>query len=150
MLKEIERIYNKYKNYSYIDPDFDTYHIKSPEEFDQNKGGICWDYVVAIANELNNYNIPYKCYFAVIHKWNKTLATHTYIIVDDNIWIECSWKPYKGIHKYTFFNDVGELLKKYYKGNMIDYTVYNPLETVGMTDTQFFEYLDEYGNRDEC
>lgn len=41
MIQYITKIFNKYKNYSYIEPDFSKYFIKSPEEFDEIHGGIC-------------------------------------------------------------------------------------------------------------
>ena len=53
MIREIRKVYNKYKSYDYIDPDFSNYQIKSTNEFEELYDGICWDFVVAIANELN-------------------------------------------------------------------------------------------------
>jgi hypothetical protein len=144
MFKDIKKVFNKYKDYDYIDPDFATYFIKSPEEFDEQHGGICWDFVVAIANELNKYDIPYTCYFSEVQKRDKTVATHTYIIAD-GYWIECSWQKYKGIRMVDSFTDIENLLLRYYKCNEVHTVSYNPLKTVGKTDNQFFFYLNEYG-----
>lgn len=145
MIRDIRKVYNKYKSYDYIDQDFSNYHIKSTNEFEELYGGICWDFVVAIANELNKYDLSYKCYFSEVQKENKTIATHTYIIIDDTYWIECSWQKYKGIRMVDSFTDIENLLLRYYKCNEVHTVSYNPLKTVGKTDNQFFFHLNEYG-----
>lgn len=144
MIKDIRKVYNKFKDYDYIDPDFSTYYIKSPKEFDELGGGICWDFVVAIAKELNKYDIPYTCYFSEVQKRDKTVATHTYIIAD-GYWIECSWQKYKGIRMVDSFKDIERLLLRYYNGDEIHTVIYSPLDTVGKTDKEFFSYLNLYG-----
>lgn len=75
---------------------------------------------------------------------DKTVATHTYIIVGDN-WIECSWQKYKGIRLVKSFKDIEELLTKYYKCDEVHTMCYNPVETIGKADNQFFHYLNLYG-----
>ena len=145
MIDEIKKIYNKYKDYDYIDTDFNNYHIKTPREFNELKGGICWDFVGPIARELNKYDIPWKCYYTGIHKGYRTLATHTYIIVDGKYWIECSWQKYKGINNVGSFKDVEELLLEEYGGDKAYTVEYNPLATFGMTDSEFFDYLENNG-----
>lgn len=145
MILNILKIYNKYKNYNYIDTDFDNYHIKTSKEFDTLNGGICWDFVGPIAKELNKYDIPWKCYYTGIHKGSRTLATHTYIIADNNYWIECSWKKHKGINVVNSFRDVENLLLENYHGDKAYTVEYNPLDTFGMTDNEFFDYLEENG-----
>ena len=145
MIRDIRKVYNKYKSYDYIDPDFSNYHIKSTNEFEELYGGICWDFVVAIANELNKYDLSYKCYFSEVQKENKTIATHTYIIIDDTYWIECSWQKYKGIYIIDSFTDIEGLLLEFYNCDEVHTVIYNPLDTVGKTDKEFFSYLNLYG-----
>lgn len=149
MIDYIKRCFNKFKDYDYIDvDDFSKYHIKYPKEFISEHGGICWDFVVSMAQYLTEHNVKYKCYFTEVQKDNKedeTVATHTYIIADKKYWIECSWQKYKGINVIQSFKDIEELLLKYYKCDN-SYTVeYNPLNTCGLTEHEFFNYLNKYG-----
>lgn len=145
MIYDIRKVYNKYKHYDYIEPNFKNYHIKTPKEFDYLNGGICWDFVGSIAKELDNYDIPWKCYYTVIRKGNKTETTHTYIIADNKYWIECSWNKYKGIHLVDSYKDIEDLLLHEYKGDNYSTLEYNPLETFNMTDEEFFDYLENHG-----
>jgi hypothetical protein len=145
MIQDIRKVYNKYKNYNYIDLNFDNYHIKTPKEFDSLQGGICWDFVGPIAEELDKYNIPWKCYYTGIHKGDRTLATHTYIIADGKYWIECSWRKYKGLNTISSYKDIEDLLLESYHGEKAYTVEYNPLDTFGMTDQEFFDYLEHYG-----
>lgn len=142
MISDIRKIYNKYKNYNYIDPNFDNYHIKTPKEFDSLHGGICWDFVGPIAEELDRYDIPWECYYTGIHKCDRTLATHTYIIADNKYWIECSWQKYKGLHVVDSFKDIENVLLEEYNGENVYSLKYNPLMTFGMSEEEFFEYLE--------
>lgn len=149
MIEEIEEIYSKFKHYDYIDSDFSKYRIKTPKEFDEFNGGVCWDFVVAIAKELNKYKTPWKCYFTILNKGGRTLATHTYIIVDDKYWVECSWQKHKGVFVVNSFRDIENLLLKKYVADDIHTIEYDPLETPGMSDEEFFNYLESYGKEVE-
>lgn len=135
-------IYYKYENYNYIDTDFNNYKIKTLSQFNEQRSGTCWDFVIAMAYDLEYYNIPYKCYYTVVHNKNKTVATHTYIIANKKCWIECSWKLYKGISTVDSYADVEDLLVDYYNGTYVSTVEYNPIQTQGMTDRQFFNYLE--------
>lgn len=145
MINNIRKIFNKYKHYDYIDADFSKYRIKSPEEFYYFNGGICWDFVGSIAKELDKYDIPWKCYYTGIYKGDRTLATHTYIIADNKFWIECSWQKYKGTNIVSSYKDVEDLLVDTYHGEKVYTVEYNPLDTFGMTDYEFFDYLENNG-----
>lgn len=145
MISDIRKVYNKYKNYDYIDPNFDNYHIKTPKEFDSLHGGICWDFVGPIAEELDHYDIPWKCYYTGIHKGNRTLATHTYIIADNKFWIECSWQKYKGTNIVSSYKDIEDLLLEEYRGDKAYTVEYDPRKTYGKSEKRFFDYLEQNG-----
>ena len=136
-------LYNKYKNYLYLDiKDNYTYRIKSPRRFCRDYGGVCYDYVVAIADELEKADIPYQCFYTVIHKGNKTIATHTYIIIEPNIWMECAWKSKQGLYEVNSYKDIENELLNYYHGDSAFTVKYNPLDTVNMSLNDFYSYLE--------
>lgn len=145
MIRDIRKVYNKYKFYDYIDQDFSNYHIKSPEEFDVLYGGICWDFVVSLATDLLTEDIYCECYFSEVQKCNKTFGTHTYIIVDNKYWIECSWQKFKGIHIIESLKNIENLLLDYYNGDKIHTVRYDPIKSIGLTAEQFFEFLTKSG-----
>ena len=143
-MESIELVYNQFKNYDYIYiENIDSYNIKSPNEFKDYHGGVCYDYVVTIADQLEEEEIPYHCYYTVIHKGNKTIATHTYIIVEPNLWIECAWKLKQGLYEVDSYKDIEKELLDYYNGDSAFTVEYNPLETVGMFLSEFYDYLEK-------
>lgn len=140
-LSTLERLHSKYVayDYLYID-DLSAYRIKSPRGFRRAHGGVCYDYVVVLADELENAGIPYRCYYTVVHRDDKTIATHTYIIVA-KYWLECSWKSREGLHEVSSFEDVEAELLEYYSGDSSCTVEYDPLDTVGMPLKKFYAYL---------
>lgn len=146
MMRNLWEVYNKFRDYDYEDMGTDReYHIKTPDEFEEVRGGVCWDFVGPMALELAKQGVPWKCYYTGIHKGHRTLATHTYIIAERHQWIECSWQKHKGIHHVDSFRDVVRLLLNTYQGSVGHTVIYNPLRTFGMSTDEFFEYLEEEG-----
>ena len=82
--------------------DYDTkWKLQSPEEFEKNGGGICYDYVEFEEGYLDVYGIKCKKYF--ISTDLPGHDTHTFILVDDGkggfIYPESSFKPMEGAHE---------------------------------------------------
>lgn len=81
--------------------DFDEkYRLESPEEFEKNGGGICYDFVEWQAGYLEAYG--YKCRKFFISTDTEDMDTHTFILVDDGngkfVYPEAAFKLLKGTH----------------------------------------------------
>ena len=55
----LKRLHDRLVAYDYDDSDFN--HIKSPYELNQSGGGVCWDFVVAEASDLQRQWLEYHC-----------------------------------------------------------------------------------------
>ena len=82
--------------------DYDTkWKLQSPEEFEKNKGGICFDYVEFEEGYLDAYGIKCKKYFMSTDLPGND--THTFILVDDGkggfIYPESSFEKVAGTHE---------------------------------------------------
>lgn len=143
----VYKIYDKYSDYDYADMDVSNYRIKSIKEFNTLKGGVCWDFVIPIANDLDVKEVPYTCYFTGLHKNGNMIASHTYIVTDTSprYWIECSWMRNKGVHEVSSFKDVENALKSSYNADEVFTVSYVPRKTQGMNPEQFFNYLEDTG-----
>ena len=87
--------------------DYDTkWKLQSPEEFEKNGGGICYDYVEFEEGYLDAYGIKCKKYFISTDLPGND--THTFILVDDGhggfIYPESSFKPMAGAHQVKNLN----------------------------------------------
>jgi hypothetical protein len=81
--------------------DFDEkYRLESPEEFEKNGGGICYDFVEWQAGYLEAYG--YKCRKFFISTDTEDMDTHTFILVDDGngkfVYPEAAFKLLEGTH----------------------------------------------------
>lgn len=142
---KVRSIYDNYKDYDYIDEDLDGYHIKTIDEFNEARGGICWDFVGPIANDLDTLGIPYKCYFTGLHKDGEMIASHTYVITETSpkCWIECAWMDHSGVHECTSYKYVEDTLMNDYEADEAHTLTYDPFEVYGDTVQQFFDYLEQ-------
>ena len=82
--------------------DFDEkYRLESPEEFEKNGGGICYDYVEFMEGYLDAFG--YTCRKFYISTDTKDMDTHTFILVDDGkggfIYPEAAFKPMEGVYE---------------------------------------------------
>lgn len=85
--------------------DYDTkYKLQSPEEFEQNGGGICYDYVEFMEGYLGAYG--YTCRKFYISTDTEDMDTHTFLLVGDGrgwkdgfIYPESSFKPMEGVYE---------------------------------------------------
>ncbi len=87
--------------------DYDTkWKLQSPEEFEKNGGGICYDYVEFEEGYLDAYGIKCKKYFISTDLPGND--THTFILVDDGhggfVYPESSFKPMEGAHQVKNLN----------------------------------------------
>lgn len=147
-LKSLYKIYNKYSKYDYIDCDITGYRIKSIDEFEKCNGGVCWDFMAPISDEINKIPYIHHCYFTEVQKGGKMIASHTYIIVRDtpfHYWIECAWQKNKGVHFIFSYKDIERLLKEEYNADEVHTIVYDPSAVEGYTANEFFEYLNKEG-----
>ena len=147
-LEKIYKIYSKFSKYEYVEGNLSTYHIKNVSEFDNDKCGICWDFMSAMQVALCNDSYIHHCYFTKVIKDTKLVATHTYIIVREypfHYWIECAWQKNKGVHLVFSYKDVERLLKEEYNADELHTTVYDPTKVEGMTANEFFNYIKDEG-----
>lgn len=82
--------------------EFDAkYHLQSPEEFEKNHGGICYDFVEWEAGYLEAYG--YTCRKFYISAETPGHDTHTFILVDDGrggfIYPEGAFKLMEGVYE---------------------------------------------------
>lgn len=76
-----------------------NYKSLSPKEFDDLKGGICWDYVRYQDYYLSKYDITHSNYFIIDPN---TFATHTVTIIkikEKYYYIESSFKKFCGVYE---------------------------------------------------
>ena len=73
------------------------------------------------------------------------IATYVYIIVENMFWIEFSGLKRHGVHQVKAYNEIVDLLMDEYDADEAHTCEYDPIKTVGMNDTQFFEYIEESG-----
>jgi hypothetical protein len=78
-----------------------SYRLESPEEFEKNGGGICFDFVEWQAGYLEAYG--YTCRKFFISTETDDNMTHTFILVDDGnggfIYPEISFELLQGVHE---------------------------------------------------
>lgn len=150
MSNSIRAVFDKYSKYDYIDADITSadYHIKSKQEFDNLRGGICWDFIKPISSFLTaNSTVSYS-FFTGIYKHNKLIASHTYVLAsceEKLYWIECALQNYKGIHIVDSFSEIEELLKEFYNADEVHTSLYNPYKSDGLTANEFINYVEDHG-----
>lgn len=78
----------------------EKYRLESPEEFEENGGGICYDYVEFMDKYLKEYG--YHCRKFYISTDTEDNDTHTFILVNDGkggyVYPESAFKLLEGIH----------------------------------------------------
>jgi hypothetical protein len=78
----------------------EKYRLESPEEFEENGGGICYDYVEFMDKYLKEYG--YHCRKFYISTDTEDNDTHTFILVNDDkggyVYPESAFKLLEGIH----------------------------------------------------
>lgn len=78
----------------------EKYRLESPEEFEENGGGICYDYVEFMDQYLKEYG--YHCRKFYISTDTEDNDTHTFMLVNDGkggyVYPESAFKLLEGVH----------------------------------------------------
>ena len=92
----------------------EKYRLESPEEFEKNGGGICYDFVEWQAGYLEAYG--YTCRKFFISTDTKDMDTHTFILVDDGngkfIYPEAAFKLLEGNHIVKFIDEAIDMIMR--------------------------------------
>lgn len=151
LIKDFNNKLNKFEYKNSPNVLKDKYKICSPSQFYKNNGGVCWDFVVAQADFFNKNKIKYDCYLANIADKNriKTIGTHTFTIIRNNVWFESAFYKYRGIHENYNYFDVSKLILEYFgKSNILEgIYLYDPIKTINMNINQFFDYINKYATK---
>lgn len=107
-----------------------NYRFESPEEFEKNGGGICFDFVEWQAGYLEAYGYTCKKYF--ISTETDDNMTHTFILVDGGngklIYPEISFELLQGVHEVKSPEEairmIIEKMIEYHKTESIKYYVW--------------------------
>ena len=108
-----------YKGKSYSD-NFLYYKTITPQKFNEQKMGVCWDYVAFEDYFFNKFtSLEYKLFY--IESDNTARSTHTWLSYIDNDKLksfESSWFDFRGIKNHTDQNS----MIKYYIDNHEKFT----------------------------
>lgn len=136
--------------------DYDTkWKLQSPEEFEKNGGGICFDYVEFEEGYLDAYGIKCKKYYMSTNLPDGDC--HTFIIVDDNkgglLYPESSFDAMAGTHQAKSKEEIFKMVADGFwkmndnvnKVNEIKYYVweYNGHPKYGSNIKQCMEYYSK-------
>ena len=136
--------------------DYDTkWKLQSPEEFEKNGGGICYDFVEFEEGYLDAYGIKCKKYFMSTDLPGHD--THTFILVEDGkggfIYPESSFEKVAGTHEVKSVEEAFKIVANGYwkfndninKVNEIKYYVweYNGHPKYGSNIKQCIEYYSK-------
>ena len=98
------------KKHSTVDEYYDnTYRLRSADQIQDDKIGICWDQVELERQYFELFEFDFKTYFIVYYD-NPNYPTHTFLVYflgDKVYWFENSWARYRGIHEY---DDIASLI----------------------------------------
>ena len=89
--------------------------LQSPEQFEQSRVGICYDFTEWEAGYLDTYYVKYKKYFISATYGEDKASTHTFIVVPDNgkyIYIEGAFKRIADeIHHMKVFDKLEDIFE---------------------------------------
>ena len=89
--------------------------LQSPEQFEQSRVGICYDFTEWEAGYLDTYYVKYKKYFISATYGEDKASTHTFIVVPDNgkyIYIEKAFKRVADeIHNMKVFDKLEDIFE---------------------------------------
>jgi hypothetical protein len=108
---------------------YKNYRLESIQEFEKNKGGVCWDFVYYedYYFKKNFKGVPTKLFYIIIDD-NKNCPTHTFLTFSYKskyYWFESSWSKYSGVHEYNSESELTkDVCKKHNMYNTGDYPMY--------------------------
>ena len=107
-----------------VDPeDYDKfYHMASPKEFEEQGGGVCWDYTTYEADYFTRHfpEIDFKCWFVYFDD-GQDMPTHTFLTFeyDEQVYyIESSFGAIQGVYVADDESNIISFVLE----SMIDYT----------------------------
>lgn len=128
----------------------ERYRTMSPQQFEQNHGGICWDYV-AFESWFFQRKFPYKYELFFMQKYNRAKTTHTFLLYEENDSFrifESSWGRYQGIHHYpTRLSAITLYITKFinYKKDLPYILLrYKQPTRYGMTSQEYLNYVYDH------
>lgn len=176
-ISQIEKLYDFIKTceYGFISPDGETitsptdedfwnrYKLSTPDEFQRNKIGVCWDYASYEYDVLDSYGISCRLFYIQTQFGEDDFDTHTFVIANTDhnnfYYIEGSFKRYMGIyHIYTENEEkVVDIVSRMIAKNMLelrtetnkahysvwDYTDSQP--SYGCSCKEFMDHIWEHG-----
>lgn len=164
ILKQIEEFNKELNSFSYGLPDEEgdiegvpleeylaNYRLLSPEQVEELRGGICWDFCQYEDWYFDKYfpQIETKFFYVIIDN-NNDCPTHTFLTFEHNgkfYWFESSWQANQGLHKYDseeeILDDVIGRMCKGTPGYPVYYKEYNPKEMkTGMTIPEYMDAME--------
>lgn len=84
------------------------YRFQSPDEFKQNGGGICFDYVEYEEAWLKENGVSCRKFY-LITETPPDYDTHTFVVIETEgkfIWVESSMKNSQGVHIFSKLRDL--------------------------------------------
>lgn len=84
------------------------YRFQSPDEFEQNGGGICFDYVEYEEAWLKERDVSCRKFY-LITETPPDYDTHTFVVIETEgkfIWVESSMKNSQGVHIFSKLRDL--------------------------------------------
>lgn len=128
----------KYRPHS-TSEDYDKYYrVTSPQEFEKQRGGICWDYAEYTATWLTKYfpDIKWTAWFIVVNN-EADNPTHTLITFKHNgdiIYPESSFKKIAGVWSAKSDKDILNFVMK----SMVEHT--NRTRSIDLLDYQYLVF----------
>ena len=122
--------------------DWSEYKTLSPEDFEDARMGICWDFVNYQHRVFELCGIENKSYFYVkrLSDDPADIVTHTFsMLYDDTAWFESSLQSHQGIFEVKSAQDVFDALEKAYPSDYPgELYEYDADKTIGLSDHEFF------------
>ena len=122
----------------------ENYKTMSTSEFEQYKGGICWDYVFYQDYILKKLGIQHTNYYII----SSNYQTHTITVAKDSgklYYIESSFKRICGVYPADNINDVLFFVIK--KMGIPDYYVFkiNSFPKTHSTSNEYMQFMEDKG-----
>ena len=122
----------------------ENYKTMSTSEFEQYKGGICWDYVFYQDYILKKLGIQHTNYYII----SSNYQTHTITVAKDSgklYYIESSFKRICGVYPADNINDILFFVIK--KMGIPDYYVFkiNSFPKTHSTSNEYMQFMEDKG-----
>ena len=134
------------------------YRFQSPDEFKQNGGGICFDYVEYEEAWLKENGVSCRKFY-LITETPPDYDTHTFVVIETEgkfIWVESSMKNSQGVHIFSKLRDLlkmvawgcfrGSRNKEHLNGvkySVFEYTNNHPKYGCGIGE--YMDWMIEHG-----